>query len=91
MSARLLERLVEFDDPNQPIAETYRRIAAEAERLGLLRPSYERVRILVHQARRWRRARGPSTTSVLVDVAFRVRPPEAVLDHLSGVGVPTRR
>src|SRR4030095_11412006 len=30
----------------------------------------------------------PSTTSVLVDVALRVRPPEAVLDHISGVGVP---
>jgi hypothetical protein len=29
--------------------------------------------------------------SVLVDVAFRVRPPEAVLDQLSGVGVPELR
>jgi len=30
-------------------------------------------------------------SSVLVDVAFRVRPPEAVLDELSGIGVPDVR
>lgn len=88
---RLYRRLVKLDDATRPIAETYRELAAEAERLGLTRPSYERIRVLVHQSRRWRRVRGPSTTSVLIDVAFRVRPPEAVLDHLSGVGVPTRR
>jgi hypothetical protein len=87
----LYKRLVKLDDPSVPIAETYRRVADEAERLGLTRPSYERIRVLVHQSRRWKRDRGPSTTSVLVDVAFRVRPPEAVLDHLSGIGVPTRR
>jgi hypothetical protein len=88
---RLYERLVKLDDGSRPIAETYRRVAAEAERMGLTRPSYERIRVLVHQSRRWKRSRGPSTTSVLVDVAFRVRPPEAVLDQLSGIGVPTRR
>jgi hypothetical protein len=91
ISDRLYKRLLELDDPNLPIAETYRRVAAEAERLGLTRPSYERIRVLVHQSRRWKRNRGPGTTSVLVDVAFRVRPPEAVLDQLSGIGVPTRR
>jgi hypothetical protein len=91
VSDRLHKRLLELDDPNLPIAETYRRVAAEAERLGLTRPSYERIRVLVHQSRRWKRKRGPSTTSVLVDVAFRVRPPEAVLDQPSGIGVPTRR
>jgi hypothetical protein len=87
----LYRRLVKLDDESVPIAETYRRLAAEAERRGLTRPSYERVRVLVHQSRRWRRNRGPSTASVLVDVAFRLRPPKAVLDQLSGVGVPTRR
>jgi hypothetical protein len=91
ISDRLYKRLVKLDDPSVPIAEIYRRVAAEAESLGLTRPSYERIRVLVHQSRRWKRNRGPSTTSVLVDVAFRVRPPEAVLDHISGIGVPTRR
>jgi hypothetical protein len=80
--------MVRFDKPSVPIAETCRQVGREAERLGLPRPSYERIRELVHEARRLRR--GPSTASVLLDVAVRARPPEAVLDHLSGVGVPNR-
>ena len=75
-----------LDDEKVPIAETYRRVAAEAERLGLMRPSYQRIRVLVHQSRRLRR--GPSTASVLLDVATRARPTEAFLQHISGVGVP---
>jgi hypothetical protein len=88
ISPRLLEALVKFDDRTVPIAETCRRVGGEAERLGLPRPSYQRVRELVHASRRIRR--GPSTAAVLADVAFRARPPEALLDHLSGVGVPQR-
>jgi hypothetical protein len=86
MSPRLLETLVRTDDRSIPIAETCRRVGSEADRIGVTRPSYERVRLLVHESRRIRR--GPSTASVLADVALRVRPPEAVLDHISGVGVP---
>jgi hypothetical protein len=84
-----MEALVRYDDRAVPIAETNRRIGREAERLGLPRPSYERIRELVHESRRLRRR--PSTTSVLIDVAFRARPPDAILDHLSGVGVPDLR
>jgi hypothetical protein len=89
MSPRLLETLVRSDDRSVPIAETCRRVGAEADRIGVARPSYERVRLLVHESRRIRR--GPSTATVLADVALRARPPEAVLDHLSGVGVPELR
>jgi proteasome lid subunit RPN8/RPN11 len=85
----LLEAVVRHDKRTHPIAETCRRVGRDAERLGLTRPSYQRVRELVHESRRLRR--GPSTTSVLVDVALRARPPEAVLDHLSGIGVPDLR
>ena len=85
----LLEAVVRHDKRTHPIAETCRRVGRDAERLGLTRPSYQRVRELVHESRRLRR--GPSTTSVLVDVTFRVRPPEAVLDQLSGTGVPELR
>jgi hypothetical protein len=85
----LLEAVVRHDKRTHPIAETCRRVGREADRLGLTRPSYQRIREVVHELRRLRR--GPSTTSVLVDVAFRVRPPEAVLDHLSGTGVPDLR
>jgi hypothetical protein len=89
ISPRLLEAIVRFDDRTVPIAETCRRVGREADRLGLTRPSYQRVRVLVHQSRMLRR--GPTTASVLADVAFRVRPPEAIADHVSGVGVPALR
>jgi hypothetical protein len=82
---RLLQALDRLDDRRVPIAEVNRRLGAEAERLGLRRPSYQRVRELVHRLR-WLRKR-PTTASVLWEVALRARPPEAVLDHLSGVGV----
>jgi hypothetical protein len=51
ISRRLIEAMVRFDDRSRPIAETYRRVGAEAERLGLTRPSYQRIRELVHEAR----------------------------------------
>ena len=87
ISPRLVEAIVRLDDGRVPIAEINRRVGSEAERLGLRRPSYQRVRELVHQSRRLRRLR-PTTTSVLVDVAFRVRPPTAILDHVAGLDLP---
>jgi hypothetical protein len=43
-----------LDDPNQPIAETCRRVGARAESLGLPRPSYVHLRryIVDDRARR---------------------------------------
>ena len=84
LSPKLLEAIVRYDDRTVPIAETYRRVGREAERLGLPRPSYQRVRVLVHAARR-ARAR-PTTASLLVDVALNVRHPQHVLDELTGLG-----
>jgi hypothetical protein len=54
ISGRLIEAIVRFDDPSRPIAETNRLVGAEAERLGLTRPSYQRIRELVHQVRNMR-------------------------------------
>lgn len=82
---RVLETLVDVDDPVVPIAETYRRVARDAERMGLTRPSYEQIRVLVHRSRRIRKR--PTTTSVLLDIPFGARSPEELLDHVSGVGV----
>ena len=87
----LVEVLVSLDDRRLPIAEINRRLGDEAERLGLRRPSYQRVRELVHEIRRLQRDGEPTTRSVLIDIMFRVRPPEAFLDHISGVGVPKLR
>jgi len=86
ISPRLVRALDRLDDPGLPIAEVNRRLGVEAERLGLHRPSYQRVRELVHLLRRWRRR--PSTARVLAEIAYRARPPDALLDHVSGVGVP---
>jgi len=87
----LVEALVSLDDRRLPIAEINRRLGDEAERLGLRRPSYQRVRELVHEIRRLRRDGEPTTTSVLIDIMFRARPPDAFLEHISGVGVPKLR
>jgi hypothetical protein len=85
ISHRLLEAIVRLDDRTQPIAETCRRIGAEAERLGLTRPSYQRVRVLVHESRRIRR--GPTTIDVLRLVTSPLRTPEELIERLQEVGV----
>jgi hypothetical protein len=83
ISPRLIEAIVRFDDRSTPIAETHRRVGAEAERLGLTRPSYQRIRELVHRSRSIRR--GPTTTQVLLEVAWRARSPEELLNHAAGI------
>jgi hypothetical protein len=85
ISHRLLEALARLDDPSVPIAETNRRLGQEAVRLGLTRPSYQRVRELVHQQRRINR--GPTTARVLAEIALRARAPAELLDHVAGIGV----
>ena len=91
ISYRLLQSLDRIDDHRLPIAEVNRRLGAEAWRLNLPRPSYQRVRELVHHLRRIRARKGPSTGEVLFDIALRARPPVALVDHLSGVGLPRLR
>jgi hypothetical protein len=63
-------------------------VGTTAERFGFRRPSYEQVRVLVREYRR--RPKYASTAAVLVDVAFRVRPPDAFLGHISGVNTVRR-
>ena len=70
-------------------AEICRDVGEVAERLGFPRPSYEQVRMLARQARR--RPKRVSTGEVLLDVALRVRHPEAFLDHVSGVNTLRKR
>ena len=48
---KLLDVIERLAIQQAPIAEINRRVGAEAERLGLARPSYQRVRVLVHEAR----------------------------------------
>jgi hypothetical protein len=85
ISHRLIEAIVRLDDRSRPIAETYRRVGAEADRLGLTRPSYQRIRELVHQARRIRR--GPTALDVLRIVTDPWRTPEDGIARLQELGV----
>jgi hypothetical protein len=87
VDARLRERLAVLDDGTLPIAELNRRVGAAAEELGLMRPSYSWIRLLIHEQRERRRKVGPSTGRVLGEISTRARPPQALLDHISGIGV----
>jgi hypothetical protein len=83
---RLLAELARLDDPALSIAEVNRRLGEAAERLGVKRPSYERVRTLLHE--RHPSSTQPSTLRVVAEISTRTRPPEALLDHIAGIGVP---
>jgi hypothetical protein len=86
ISRRLVEAIVRLDDRGRPIAETYRQVGAEAERLGLTRPSYQRIRELVHESRSIRR--GPTASDWLrLVLAPQTKNPEELIDALRGVGV----
>ncbi len=73
LDPRLLKAIARVDDASLPMAETYRRTREIAEGFGLPRPSYERVRLHLRDARRqqsrWRHKR-----DVLLDVALYLRP-----------------
>ena len=88
IDSRLVAAVERLDDRNVPIAETYRRVARVARELRLYRPSYEQVRRLVHLARRL--GRMPSAADVLLDVAFNLKPPTAIMDYLVGGPLPLR-
>jgi hypothetical protein len=65
----LIERLARHQFS---IAEVNRLVGEEAERVGVTRPSYERVRQLVHEAR-WLSEEYPSVVRTAVEVATRTR------------------
>jgi hypothetical protein len=73
LDRQLLETIVRLDDRSLPIAETYRRSRERAAQLDIPRPSYECVRLLIHDARR-QRARRRETRATLIDVALYRRP-----------------
>lgn len=85
ISRHVLEKVFQRDDPLVPIAETYRQVASDAERLGYTRPSYEQIRTFVHRARRI--SKQPTTTDILIDIAARRRHPDELTDHFAGIGV----
>jgi hypothetical protein len=89
VTPELLDLVLELDDPLVPIAEICRSVGERADQLGIARPSYERIRMIVRRLRE--RGAEPGTARVVFDVAVRTRPPEALLDHLSGIGAEPQR
>ena len=77
---RLLEALGRIDRPDQPIAETHRRSREEVAKLGVPRPSYELVRLVIHEARREKERRRRNRDTVLRVLLYQL-PPDA-LNHL---------
>jgi hypothetical protein len=88
IDSRLAAAAERLDSRTVPIAETNRRVGQVAEELELPRPSYEQVRCIVHLARG--RGRASTTADVLLDIAFQVRPPTALMEHLVGTLPPTK-
>jgi hypothetical protein len=88
LSPRLVTEIERLAPRDLSFAEINRRVGRTAEGLGLPRPSYESVRLLVRAARELRA--GPDTLEVVTDVWFRARPPQALLDHAAGIPSPNR-
>ena len=88
ISGRLLDEIDRLARRSDRAADICRAIGEHAEEQGFRRPSYEQVRLLVKQSRR--QPRRVSTGEVLLDVALRVRPPDAFLKHVSGVHTLTK-
>jgi hypothetical protein len=83
ISIRLRDEIDRLAAKPYRAAEICRAVGETADELGFRRPSYEQVRLLVRTTRR--RPQRVSTGEVLLDVAVRVRSPEAFLKHVSGV------
>jgi hypothetical protein len=86
IDSRLVAAVAWLDDRREPMAETNRRIGFLARDLGLTKPSYQQIRLLVKEHRRGRAQ--PTAGQILLDIAFRVRPPQALLDYLAGLPLP---
>jgi hypothetical protein len=80
----LLEALPRLDDGTRPIAEVCRLLGAEADSRGLPRPSYERVRELVHLLRAIdpRRNRGPSIAQMFWEAGAGARAGPSLMDNI---------
>ncbi len=81
LDPRLLRAIARLDDPSVPIAETYRRTRGVTERLGIARPSYERVRLHLKAAREEQTKRR-ERRDILMGVALHLRPVEDLYELL---------
>ena len=85
----LLFELARLARESKPIAEINREVGRRAAALGMVKPSYARVRQLVHELRSAAAddVADPSWLELLLDVDLRARSPMAIIDKLDGVPV----
>src|SRR4051812_31310171 len=81
----LLDALPRLDDGKRSIAEVHRLLGAEADRRRLTRPSYERIREIVHLLRELapRRNRGPSVARMMWEVGAGARAGVSLTDNMA--------
>jgi hypothetical protein len=88
--------VIALADDGAAAAEICRRVGTAAECLGLPRPSYQQVRVLLN-AQRLRREPAPGAASgvsgweLLADIALRARPATDVAPWAYGERLPYRR
>jgi len=75
---RYLALVVALDDPATPMAETWRQVGREAPRLGLPRPGYHMIRLLVRSARA--AAAAKEATKAAVVAVLKALPSPYVVD-----------
>jgi hypothetical protein len=68
LDRRLREAAVRLDNADRPIAETWRRVGRYAEELGLTRPSYDSIRVIVGERRRAQQEIREKLEPVLADL-----------------------
>ena len=78
---RFLKRVAKLDDRSLPMAETHRRARDLAQQMGIPRPSYERVRLHLHAARR-RDEERKRTRDLIIQLAYNTRPANEVVPEL---------
>ena len=71
---RVIRFIRRFEPRAESIAAVVRATGSFCEKSGLTRPSYEQIRLLVHDARE-RRERHRAAARLLLEVDLRARPP----------------
>ena len=81
----LVQVIRALDDGTRTIAEIWRCAGDAAETLRLAQPSYQQVRVIVHEVRgrAWDGATLGSAARVALEVALRLRAPEAFVEHVA--------
>lgn len=93
IDVRVVRFVRRFEPRAATIADVVRAAGRYCEGIGITRPSYEQIRVLVHTARE-RRERRRAAAKILVEVDLRARPPSDlryVLDDPRRAPPPRRR